>query len=588
MSQYPRPPSFHGPFNPNLNPNATTPSATAPNGMSQFPYHQHVNPYPYNTTNPSMNGALPVAGLNTIPFGVNGRIANGMFPQTPYAPTQMPYGILPQTSPVALPREANLGSMQPHNSLPQKPPPVAAMAEILPHAYRSLGRPFVTNISEPEDGELSEGGFGKKSRESLESTQKPSYESPNNETDERLDQSAGNAGNVPENGIFGSLLPGNQRAKIVLLHTGNQQLQKLQLSKFSKSAYHTPSEVDATNTALRESLQNRRSELPSSCSKVLLIRAVGSHSPAQSMSTNQVLASKPSLEDTTNRTALSFGFSRNSSPLEDIAGFAKWQRLRDSAKDALKDFYDRGLSFSQLVNAGIDSDILCELYSELNILVPSTPLFGSTQAVGLNNVGSGSERIDHPHKINNTTQTDIANDKLLESLRKDGKEERILEDLSIGLKSKNTDKQSLLESKDHVNGSEVIGKNTRESDSRTTKNPNPVLKPIQFAKPNKSTATNLLVKSITAKPGDKGLEERKDYIARMLAAKSGKPISMASTTISTQNPADRERTSQQPLKVQKTQLASLAEGRCLHADGIPTKITVDDAKTMLATNISSL
>lgn len=532
-----------------------------------------------------MNGALPVAGLNTIPFGVNGRMTNGPFPQTPYAPTQMPYGMLPQTSLVALPREANLGSMQPHNSLPQKPPPVAAMTEILPHTFRSFGRPFVTNISEPEDGELSEGGFGKKSRESLESTQKPSHESPNNETGEKLDQTAGNARNVPGNGILGSLLPSNLRAKIFLLHTGNQQLQKLQLSNFSKSAYPTPSEVDDTNTALRESLENRRSELPSSCSKVLLIRALGSHSPAQSMSTNQVLALKPSLEDTTNRTALSFGFSRDSSPLEDIVGFAKWQRLRDSAKDALKDFYDRGLSFSQLVNAGIDSDILCELYSELNILVPTTPLLGSTQAVVLNNVGSGSERNGHPHKINNTLQTDITNDKLLESLQKDGKEEQILKDRSIGLKSTNTDKQNFLESKGHVNGSEVNGRNTRESDSRTTKNQTPVSKPIQFAKPTKSTATNLLVKSITAKPGDKGLEERKDYIARMLAAKSGKPISMASSTISTQNPADR---SQPPLKVKKTESAALAEGRCLQVDGIPTKFTVDDAKTMLATSISSL
>lgn len=585
MSQYPRPPSFHGPFNPNSNPNATTPSASAPNGTSQFAYHQYVNPYPYNTTSPSMNGALPVAGLNTTPFGVNGRIANGPYPQTPYAPTQIPYGMLPQTSPVALPREANLGSMQPHNSLPQKPPAVAAMTEIPPHTYRSFGRPFMTNISEPEDGELSEGGFGKKSRESLESTQKTSYESLNNGTGEKVDQSAGIAGNAPENGILGSLLPRNLRTKTVLLHTGSQQLQRLQLSKLSNSAYHTPSEVDDTNTALRGSHENRKGELPSSYSLVLLILAVGSHSPIQSLSTNQVFASKPSLEDTTNRTAL--GFSRDSSPLEDIAGIAQWQQLHDSAKDALKDFHDRGLSFSQLVNVGIDSDILYELYSELDILVPSTPL-GSTQAVGLNSLGSGPERIDHPHKINNTTQIDIANDKLVGRLWKDGKEEQITKDLSNGLKSTNMDNQSCLESKDHVNGSEVNGRNTCESDARATKHPNPVSKPIQFAKPNKSTATNLLVKSITAKPGDKGLEERKDYIARMLAAKSGKPFSMASTTISPQNPADRERTSQPPFKVQKTQLAALAEGRYLHADGIPTKITVGDARTMLATDISGL
>lgn len=202
MSQYPRPPSFHGPFIPNPNPNATASLATAQNGMSQFPYHQYANPYSYSVTSPSMNGALPVAGLNTTPFGVNGRMASGPFPQPPYPQTQIPYGMLPQTSPIALPREANLGSIQPHNSLPQKPPPVAAMTEIYSHAYRSFGRPFATNISEPEDGELSEGGFGKKCKEPLVSTQKPSYESPYIESGEKLDQSAGNARNAAENGIL--------------------------------------------------------------------------------------------------------------------------------------------------------------------------------------------------------------------------------------------------------------------------------------------------------------------------------------------------------------------------------------------------
>lgn len=507
-------------------------------------------------------------------------MTNGTFSQTPYPPTQIPYKMLPQTSPIALPREANLGSMQPHNSLPQKPPPVAAMTEIFPHAYRSFGRPFVTNISEPEDGELSEGGFGKKSREPLVPTQKPSYKSPNNESGEKFDQSARNARNALENGILGSLVPGDLRTKIVLLHIGNQQLQKSQLSKLPNPAYDTPSEMNEANIALRERHENRRGDLTSSFSEVLLIRAIGSHSPVKSMSTNQGLISKSSLEDTTNITAV--GFSRETSPLEDIAGIAKWQRLRDSAKDALRDFHDRGLSFSQLVNAGIDSDILCELYSELNILVPSTQLLGSTQAVGVNNVGSGSERIDHPHETNNTTQTDVNSDILLERFRNGGKKEQIPNDSSHGLESKNLDNQSSLETKDHANASEA---NNRGSDARTTKNPNSVSKPIQFGKPIKSTATNLLVKSITAKPGDKGLEERKDYIARMLAAKSGKPISVASNTLSPQNPADHERTSQPSSKVQKKPLAALADGRYLLVDDIPTKPTVGDLKTMLATDI---
>lgn len=345
--------------------------------------------------------------------------------------------------------------------------------------------------------------------------------------------------------------------------------------------------MNDANIALQESHENRRGELTSSCSQALLTREIDSQSPvASKISTNQTLASKPSLEDNNNRTAV--GFSRDSSPQEDIAGIAKWQRLRDSAKDALKDFHDRGLGFSQLVNAGIDSDILCELYSELNILVPSTQLLGSTQAVVVNNVGSGSERIDHPRETNNTTQADIINDKLLERLRKDGKKDQIPKDSSNGLESKISDNPSSLETKNHVNGSEANGSNTRESDARATKNPNPVSKPIQFVKPNKSTATNLLVKSITAKPGDKGLEERKDYIARMLAAKSGKPISVASTALSPQNPADLERTSQPASKVQRTRPAASADGQCLDVGDVPTRTTVGDLKTMLATDISSL
>lgn len=588
MSQYPRPPSFQGPFNPNPNPNpnGTPPLATAPNGMSQFPYHQYANPYPYSVASTSMNGALPVAGLNTTPFGVNGRMTNGPFLQTTYPQTQIPYGMLPQTSPVGLPREANLGSMQPHNSLPQKPPLVAAMTEIFPHTYRSFGRPFVTNISEPEDGELSEGGFGNKSREPLAHTQKPLYESPNSESGEKLVWSAGNARDGAENGIFGSLLPGDLSTKSVLLRIGNQRIQKLQLSKFSNSAYHTPSEVNDANTALTESHDNRKGELTSSCSQVLLILAIDSQSPVENMSTKQALASKPSLEDNTGRTVV--GFSRDSSPKEDTAGIIKWQRLRDSAKAALKDFHDRGLSFSQLVNAGIDSDILYELYSELNILVLPTQLLGSTQVLGVNNAGSGSERIDHPRGTNNPTQADTTNDKSLEKLRKNGKKEQIPKDSSNGLESKNTGNQSSFETKDHVNGSEANGSNTHESDARATKNLNPVPKPLQFVKPNKSTATNLLVKSITSKPGDKGLEERKDYIARMLAAKSGKPISVASTTLSPQNPVDRERNSQLASQVQKPRLAAAAEGQCLDVDDIPTKTTLGDLKTMLATDISSL
>lgn len=60
-------------------------------------------------------------------------------------------------------REPSLGSIQPHNSLPLKPPPVAP---ILNNVNSDNTRPVAANTSEPEDGELSDGESGQDPKES--------------------------------------------------------------------------------------------------------------------------------------------------------------------------------------------------------------------------------------------------------------------------------------------------------------------------------------------------------------------------------------------------------------------------------------
>ncbi len=209
MSQHPPPPSFRRPFNPDHS--STPPSGAAQNVMSQFPHHpnynsvpsvQYANPYGYNTTSQNMNGSLSVAGVPQALYGAAGKTTNGSFPPLSYPPTQSSYGVLPQTSTFAHLREPSLALMQPHNSLPQKPPPVAAMAVDVPTLSKK--------ISELEDGELSD-EFGRDRRETLATTGRVSQYSPNDDDElfskniqgdrERLAESADTLRDTLENGI---------------------------------------------------------------------------------------------------------------------------------------------------------------------------------------------------------------------------------------------------------------------------------------------------------------------------------------------------------------------------------------------------
>lgn len=173
MSQYPPPPSFRGPFNPN--PQLTPSSSAAHHSMPQFPYHPFRDPntqsvpsaqfalsHSYNTTSHSANASLAVPGTLQAPFIGFGQTPNGSFLPPPYPPMP-PYGIFPQPPSLVHHREPSLGSIQPHNSLPLKPPPVAAMTGD-PSFEKS--QTVTANISELEDGELSDGELDRDQRES--------------------------------------------------------------------------------------------------------------------------------------------------------------------------------------------------------------------------------------------------------------------------------------------------------------------------------------------------------------------------------------------------------------------------------------
>lgn len=103
-----------------------------------------------------------------------GQTPNGSFLPPPYPPIPPPYGVFPQTPSLVHHREPSLGSIQPHNSLPLKPPPVAAMTG---DPNFETSQTVTANISEPEDGELSDGELDRDQRESASGVPKTSRSS---------------------------------------------------------------------------------------------------------------------------------------------------------------------------------------------------------------------------------------------------------------------------------------------------------------------------------------------------------------------------------------------------------------------------
>lgn len=181
MSQYPPQPSFRGQFNPN--PQLTPSSSAAHHAMPQFPYSfrdpnnqslpsaQYAHSHSYNTTSHSANASLAVPGAPQAPYVGFGQTPNGSFLAPPYPPIPPPYGVFPQPPSLAHHREPSLGSIQPHISLPLKPPPVAAM---IGDSNFEKTQIVTANISELEDGELSDGELDRDQRDSASDVLKAS------------------------------------------------------------------------------------------------------------------------------------------------------------------------------------------------------------------------------------------------------------------------------------------------------------------------------------------------------------------------------------------------------------------------------
>ncbi len=238
--------------------------------------------------------------------------------------------------------------------------------------------------------------------------------------------------------------------------------------------------------------------------------------------------------------------------------------LRQRAKDSLAQLYTLKIGFPELVREGIEPKLLAELYAEIGIEIPSAvPEYEKSKEEEQIFSAKGSIAPDHMDSLpisgralqlpgHQGNLNDTPEDHVLESLPTP-------QEPPISGNTRNDIDQSPSLSKE-VNIPKIPTPkepNTRMSYPIGTQSSSSTSKPAPSSKLAKVPTTAILGKSI-ARSGEKSLE-RKDYIARMLAAKAGRPIPALVTSPTTDNGAD------EPKEILRKP-ASPRQGQCNNPD----------------------
>lgn len=211
--------------------------------------------------------------------------------------------------------------------------------------------------------------------------------------------------------------------------------------------------------------------------------------------------------------------------------------IRNRAKATLSQLHAYGIGFSQLLEEGINEDLMRTLYAELGLPLPRTTISKSAEDLPSNVLSSHNQattKVQPPgggdtHVVK-TTPLDPRN------LLRNPTEEVITNSATLSIVTKPT-----VESEKVAN---TIKGHTPIKDVVNT----PKHKPETAPALARYSGSNASIKSVTAKPQGNTLE-RKDYIARMLAAKAGKTLPVkppspppAMTVMPGPNIADKQHT----------------------------------------------
>lgn len=252
--------------------------------------------------------------------------------------------------------------------------------------------------------------------------------------------------------------------------------------------------------------------------------------------------------------------------------------LRQRAKAVLKELYTLKIGFLELVNEGIEPKLLMELYAEIGIEIPlSSPQ--KMKANGTENIQQGevlgtSDYLE-PEFVSISSSQVMSPQQNRDNASKDSflggpvseragtVDDPILRDCQSSIDQNHSFPEKA--AMPHIQLHEEPRTQISNSIAAQTSNTYPKMA-FSSNKLAKTPASTILGKPMIAKSGEKALE-RKDYIARMLAAKAGRPIPASGTLHITDNALN------QP---QKNQLKP----------GSPKQVKPDEEESLLVENLS--
>lgn len=181
----------------------------------------------------------------------------------------------------------------------------------------------------------------------------------------------------------------------------------------------------------------------------------------------------------------------------------------EEAKQALRDLHSQGFDFNRIVNAGLNPDVLQKLYTNIGVTVTASSStlqqdvvkprvvakdISTESAPGASTVGIHDQHSKSPER--DSIGDGLGKDRFLHPNFEDGK----------------------------INGQPSVA--GAKNEERSVQNQ------ASIAKSSKSSSVNPLGKASGTKSSETKILDRKDYIARMLAAKAGKSTSSAATPMS--------------------------------------------------------
>ena len=183
------------------------------------------------------------------------------------------------------------------------------------------------------------------------------------------------------------------------------------------------------------------------------------------------------------------------------------QRLGD-AKTALLDLHSHGFDFDRIVNAGLNPDVLRKLYTNLGI-----PVTASSNAL--------QPKIVEPPFVATDVPTESKPSAAMMSIRD---EHPILPQKDLnGDVLRNDEVPHLVNDEGKLDDQPANA--AAKEEAKTVQNQ------VSLAKSSKPSTLNALGKASGIKAGETRILDRKEYIARMLAAKAGKPALSVPTPV---------------------------------------------------------